>query len=95
VRNRAGLRLKLLTDEHLPDEIAGAVRREMPDFDIQSIYETDRAGILAPPLLEMLDLQERTLLTPDVNSIPDFSKSDCGKGNARRGNLCQRRIPPK
>jgi hypothetical protein len=34
--------------------------------------ETSLAGLLDQPLLAALDLQQRTLLTRDVNSIPDF-----------------------
>jgi hypothetical protein len=48
--------VKLLPDEHFPGETARAVRRAMPGFDIQSIYETDLAGLLDQPLLEALDL---------------------------------------
>jgi hypothetical protein len=77
--------VKLLTDEHFPAEMAVAVRRELPDFDIQSIYETNLAGLLDPPLLEMLDLQQRTLLTRDVNSIPEFLKERLREGKTHGG----------
>jgi hypothetical protein len=63
--------VKLLTDERFPAGIALAVRRELPNCDSQSIHETNLAGWLDQPLLEVLDLQQRTLLTRDVNSIPD------------------------
>ncbi len=77
--------MKLLTDEHFPGEIAQAVRRQMPDFDIQSIHETNLAGLLDQPLLAVLDLQQRTLLTRDVNSIPDFLKERLRKGKRTAG----------
>jgi len=77
--------VKLLTDEHFPSEIALAVRREMPDFDIQSIHETNLAGLLDQPLLAALDLQQRTLLTRDVNSIPDFLKERLREGKSHGG----------
>ena len=77
--------MKLLTDEHFPSEIALAVRREMPDFDIQSIHETNLAGLLDQPLLAALDLQQRTLLTRDVNSIPDFLKERLREGKSQSG----------
>ncbi len=77
--------MKLLTDEHFPVEIAQAVRREIPDFDIQSIHETDLAGLLDQPLLAVLDLQQRTLLTRDVNSIPDFLKERLREGKTHGG----------
>lgn len=77
--------MKLLTDEHFPAEIARAVRREMPKIDIQSIHETNLAGLLDQPLLEALDLQPRTLLTRDVNSIPDFLQERLREGKTHGG----------
>jgi hypothetical protein len=60
--------VKLFSDEHFPAEIAQAVRREMPNFNLQSNHETNLAGLLDQPLLAALDPQQRTLLTRDVNS---------------------------
>lgn len=77
--------MKLLTDEHFPAEIAMAVRREMPNCDVQSIYESNLAGLLDQPLLEALDLQQRTSLTRDVNSIPDFLKERLREGKTHGG----------
>jgi hypothetical protein len=77
--------VKLLTDEHFPAQIAQAVRRELPDFDIQSIHETHFVGLLDQPLLAALDLQQRTLLTRDVNSIPDFLKERLREGKTHGG----------
>jgi hypothetical protein len=57
----------------------------MPKFDIQSIHETDLAGLLDQPLLAVLDLQQRTLLTRDVNSIPDFLKERLREGKTHGG----------
>jgi hypothetical protein len=77
--------VKLLTDEHFPSEIAQGVRRAMPKFDIQNIHETNLAGLLDQPLLEALDLQQRALLTRDVNSIPDFLKERLREGKTHGG----------
>jgi hypothetical protein len=77
--------VKLLADEHFPIEITQAVRREMPEFDIQSIHETNLAGLLDQPLLALLDLQRRTLLTRDVNSIPEFLKERLREGRTHGG----------
>jgi hypothetical protein len=77
--------VKLLTDEHFPSEIAKGVRRGVPNFDIQSIHETNLAGLLDQPLLAVLDLQQRTLLTRDVNSIPDFLKERLREGKTHGG----------
>ena len=77
--------MKLLTDEHFPAEIAQGVRRQIPKFDIQSIHETNLIGLLDQPLLAALDLQQRTLLTRDVNSIPDFLKERLSEGKTHGG----------
>ena len=77
--------MKLLTDEHFPAEIAKAVRRKLPNFEIQSIHETNLVGLLDQPLLEALDRQQRTLLTRDVNSIPDFLKERLRDGKTHGG----------
>ena len=77
--------MRLLTDEHFPAEIAQAVRRKIPNFDIQSIHETNLAGLLDQPLLAVLDVQHRTLLTRDVNSIPDFLKERLREGQTHGG----------
>ncbi len=80
--------MKLLTDEHFPAAIAQAVRRELPKVDIQSIHETDLAGLLDQPLLAALDMERRTLLTRDVNSIPDFLKERLREGKTHGGPIC-------
>ena len=77
--------MRLLTDEHFPAGIARAVRREMPKFEIQSIHETNLAGLLDQPLLAVLDLQQRTFLTRDVNSIPDFLRERLREGKTHGG----------
>jgi hypothetical protein len=77
--------VKLLADEHFSSEIAHAVQRAVPKFDIQSIHETNLAGLLDQPLLAALDLQQRTLLTRDVNSIPDFLKERLREGKTHGG----------
>lgn len=77
--------MKILIDEHFPAEIAQAVRRKQVNFDIQSIHETNLVGLLDQPLLEALDRQHRTLLTRDVNSIPDFLKERLREGKTHGG----------
>lgn len=77
--------MKVLTDEHFPAGIAQAVRREVPNFDIQSMQETNLVGLLDQPLLAALDLDQRTLLTRDVNSIPDFCKERLREGKTHGG----------
>lgn len=64
------MRIKLLLDEHIDPDVALALRRQLPGLDVQSIRETDWQGMADPPLLEILDSTERTLVTRDVNSVP-------------------------
>ena len=64
------MKLKLLLDEHIDDQVAAALRRKFPSLDVVSIYETHLAGLPDPALLEVLDAERRTLVTRDVNSIP-------------------------
>jgi len=64
--------LKLLLDEHLPPEVAAALRRRFPKLDCQSIHETPLVGLPDPALLEILDAEQRTLVTRDVNTVPGF-----------------------
>jgi hypothetical protein len=75
----------LLTDEHFPDAIARGVRQKLSEFDIQSIHEAGLSGLLDEPLLSVLDLEQRTLLTRDVNSIPDFLKERLREGKTHGG----------
>ena len=77
--------MKVLTDEHFPAGIALAVRREVPNIDVQSIHETNLVGLLDQPFLAALDLGRRTLLTRDVNSIPDFCKERLREGKTHGG----------
>jgi hypothetical protein len=77
--------VKLLTDEHFPAEIAASIQRELPNFDVQSIHETKLAGLLDQPLLAALDAGGTTLLTRDVNSIPDFVKERLREGKTHGG----------
>lgn len=64
------MKLKLLLDEHIDDQVAAALRRKFPSLDVVSIYQTHLAGLPDNTLLEVLDAERRTLVTRDVNSIP-------------------------
>ncbi len=64
------MRLKLLLDEHLAPQVAGALARRFAGLDVVSIYRTPLQGLEDPPLLEVLDRDKRTLATRDVNSVP-------------------------
>ncbi len=81
------MKLKLLTDEHVPPDVVRALRRRFPDLDAVSIYDTDWRGLPDPPLLEILDADQRTLLTRDVNSIPGHANARLAAGRTHGGIL--------
>ena len=81
------MKLKLLTDEHIHPEVAKALRRQFPDLDAVSIYDTDCRGLQDPPLLEILDSEKRSLLTRDVNSIPVHANARLAPGLTHGGIL--------
>ena len=64
------MRLKLLLDEHIDPEVASALRRRFAKLDVISIHDTRWVGLPDPTLLEVLDADDRTLVTRDVNSVP-------------------------
>lgn len=77
--------MKILLDEHFKDELADAVRRELPGLDIVSLHAAGLDGVLDPPLLEILDDENRTLLTRDVNSIPSHAAARLAEGKTHAG----------
>lgn len=62
--------IKLVLDEHFPVEVAAALRRSFPKREVQSIHETEWGGFPDPALLDVLDGENLTLVTRDVNSVP-------------------------
>lgn len=67
------MKLKLLLDENFDPEIAAALRRRFPGLDVQHIRDWLCGGCLSaldPTLLEILDADERTLVSWDTNSLP-------------------------
>jgi hypothetical protein len=77
--------LKLLLDEHIPEEVAIALRRQFRSLDALSIHETDLVGLLDPPLLELLDAEHRTLVTRDVNTVPVHVRARLASGHTHGG----------
>ncbi len=77
--------MRLLTDEHIPREVAAALRKRFPKLDAVSIYDTDLAGMQDRPLLAVLDEQARVLVTRDVNSIPRHVKERLAEGKTHGG----------
>ena len=79
------MRIKLLLDEHLAVEVAEALRRRFPKLDVKSIHETELAGLPDPALLEIMDAEQRTLVTRDVNTVPGFVAARLAAGQTHGG----------
>jgi hypothetical protein len=77
--------VRLLLDEHLPRDAAEALRRKFPALDAVSIYDTSWRGLPDPPLLETLDHEGWTLVSRDVNTIPEFVKARLAAGLTHGG----------
>ena len=77
--------MRLLLDEHIPCEVAGALRRKFPALETVSIYDTLWRGLPDPPLLEALDREGWTLVSRDVNTIPHFVKARLAAGMTHGG----------
>jgi hypothetical protein len=77
--------VRLLLDEHLPREVATALRRKIPALEVVSIYETSWRGLPDPPLLDTLDREGWTLVSRDVNTLPHFVKARLAAGLTHGG----------
>jgi hypothetical protein len=77
--------LRLVLDEHIPRAAAEALGRKFPSLDAVSIYDTSWRGLQDPPLLEILDREGRTLVSRDVNTIPEFVKARLAAGLTHGG----------
>jgi len=69
------VKLKLLLDVHIAPEVAAALKRRFQELDVKSIHETDWAALSDEVLLELLDHENRVLVTRDVNSVPLHCKN--------------------
>lgn len=77
--------MRLLLDEHIPREAAEALRRKFPGLNAISIYDTSWRGLPDSPLLETLDGEGWTLVSRDVNTIPEFVKARLAAGLTHGG----------
>ena len=77
--------MKLLLDEHVPREVAAGLRRRFPGLDVASIYDTLLRGLPDAPLLETLDREKRTLISRDVNTLPETVKARLAAGFTHGG----------
>ncbi|MEI7941451.1 MAG: DUF5615 family PIN-like protein [Verrucomicrobiota bacterium] len=69
------MKIKLLLDVHITPKVAVALKRRFPALDVKSIHETDWAALPDEVLLELLDAENRVLVTRD--STP--TANDSGK----------------
>jgi hypothetical protein len=72
-------------DEHIPREAAEALQRKFSALEALSIYDSSWRGLQDPPLLETLDREGWTLVTRDVNTIPEFIKARLAAGLTHGG----------
>ena len=77
--------MRLLLDEHIPRQAAEALHRKFPALDVVSIFDTSWRGLQDPPLLETLDREGWTLVSRDVNTIPEFVKAPLAVGLTHAG----------
>ena len=77
--------MRLLFDEHIAREVARALRRKFPTLDAVSIYDTSWRGLPDAPLLEALDREGWTLVSRDVNTLPEFIKARLAAGLTHGG----------
>jgi hypothetical protein len=69
------LKVKLLLDAHITSKVAVALRRRFPTLDAKSIHETDWAALPDEVLLELLDAENRVLVTRDVRTMPGHTNA--------------------
>lgn len=77
--------MRLALDEHLPRVAAKTLRRRFPGLDVVSLYDTPWRGLPDAPLLEALDHEGWTLVSRDVNTIPEFVKARLAAGLTHGG----------
>ena len=79
------MKIKLLLDVHIAPEVAAALKRRFPGLDVKSIHETDWAALPDEVLLELLDTEDRVLVTRDVRSMPGHTKARIASGKTFAG----------
>ena len=79
------MKVKLLLDVHISPAVAAALKRRFPDLDGKSIHETDWAALPDEVLLELLDAENRVLVTRDVNTMPGHAKARIAAGKTFAG----------
>ena len=57
-----------MLDVHITPKVAVALKRRFPALDVKSIHETDWAALPDEVLLELLDAENRVLVTRDVRT---------------------------
>lgn len=62
--------MRLIFDEHFPDELAAGVRRERQGCQAATIHEREMEGTPDDLLLEILDEEETVLVTRDARTMP-------------------------
>jgi hypothetical protein len=74
------LKIKLLLDVHITPKVAEALKHHFAGLDVKSIHETDWAALPDEVLLELLDAENRVLVTRDVRTIPGHTNARIAAG---------------
>jgi hypothetical protein len=77
--------LALLADENFKAQIQTALRRRVPGVDLVSVQELGMRGAVDPDVLERAALENRVLLTHDVNTVPRFAFERLEAGSSMPG----------
>ena len=79
--------MRLIFDEHFPDELAVAVRRDRPGCEAATIHEREWDGTPDDLLLQILDEEKAVLVTRDARTIPGVAAARLAAGLTHGGIL--------
>lgn len=79
--------LRILFDEDLDARIVRGLRRRVPELDSVTMGETELRGIDDDQVLELGELEERLLVSHDVNTMTAAFRRRVGRGKGTAGLL--------
>lgn len=77
--------MKLIFDEHFPDELAQALKRKRPAIEVLSVHARELDGLGDLALLELLDRENAVLITRDVRTVPGAVAARLAAGQTHGG----------
>jgi uncharacterized protein DUF5615 len=79
------VRLRLLADENLDNDIVRAVLRREPSLDLVRVQDVGLDGVDDPRVLEWAAVEDRILVSHDVNTIPRHAYERVRRGERMPG----------